>query len=170
MRFIPFKHIEAEFRLKLKDTHRTSQHIFPDSLVIPINFMRFRIRQASDLTSIPDNTDIFKTKDVVLYQRNIMNTIHIDLQNEFAVAYQYAIVVVQSNGACHDSCRVHRLRDWRIEQSIKVIEHIGVVFLCLVRIDSILFFDLCNLIQCVRVLLRALCVVLLCFGKFGLQT
>ena len=79
VRLVLPEHLERELSFKLEDTNGRSQHILPDSLIIPVDFMRLRVRLTQQLISIFDNLNVFQPKNVILDQADLMHALHVNL-------------------------------------------------------------------------------------------
>ena len=90
--------------------------------------MGFGIGSAHQLVGILDDFDVLQAQDIVLHQTYIMNAIHVDLQNLFALRDKGAVIVPQGEGACNNTRRVHRLGNRHIQQAIIVVKDIRILF------------------------------------------
>ena len=79
VRLVLSEHLERELSFKLEDTNGRSQHILPDSLIIPVDFVRLRIRLTQQLISVFDNLNVFQPENVILDQADLMHALHVNL-------------------------------------------------------------------------------------------
>ena len=142
VRLVLPKHLERELSFKLEDTNGRSQHILPDSLIVPVDFVRLRVGLTQQLISVFDNLDVFQTENVILDQTDLMHTLHVNLQDFLTVRDERTVVISEGNRACHNTGRVHRLRDRHVKKPVVVVEYFGILFpsRCLVCLK--LLFDI----------------------------
>lgn len=73
-----------------------------------------------------------------------MHTLHVNLQDFLTVRDERTVVISEGNRACHDTGRVHRLRDRHVKKPVVVVEYFGILFpsRCLVCLKLLLILAL----------------------------
>ena len=132
---------EGERPLHLKDTDRRPHHILPDLLVIPVNLAGLRIRDTSQLAGVIDDANVVQHQKVELHKGNLVDLVHVDIEDQVAILPEAAVVILQSDRTDHDAGGVHPLRCFRTEDAVVVIEDIRVRHFGLLGIGGELLLD-----------------------------
>ena len=71
--------VKCKCRLKLENTDRGAQHVIPNSIIIPVDFVRLWVRFPDECIGVFDDLDIFQTENIIFHQAGFMNALHINL-------------------------------------------------------------------------------------------
>mgnify|MGYP000464787402 CR=1 FL=1 len=71
--------VKCKCRLELENTDGGAQHVIPNSVIIPIDFVRLGVWLPDERIGVFDNLDIFQAEDIILHQAGFMNALHINL-------------------------------------------------------------------------------------------
>ena len=142
VRFELFEAIRRETAFKLEDGSLVLAHVRPDSLIVPVDLVRFRIGDIQHTAGVADDLNRFEDQEIVFGKATaVVNLFHVQQKTPLAVLTEGAVIRAERNRADDHARRVYALADLGAEEPVEVIEELRIPFLCPLRIFVILGFD-----------------------------
>lgn len=114
--------------------------------------MRSGIGNADISARITNHLNCFQNQKVILCRADLMQFFHIDDEAALIILIEHAVFAVQINGGYNHPGGMDGLRNLRAEQTIEIIEQIGIFAPCRRLIRCVFLLDLIDLFQRPRII------------------